>query len=278
MARAEPERVTLCFNGDFNWFNVDDAGFRAINERVLRHDAILGNVEAELDSNSNDAGCGCAYPEQVDQGTVERSNQIHAALKRTAARHPDLLARLASAADGRALSRGRRAHRRRPRRRRVAGRLAIRSPARWMIPNSTTGAPTRSRRPTWTYSPARIPACRRREATITARRRSLPTTARPGCRTYRPPGLASSRGSPRRRRPHPRLYGAGAARHAHRRPGDPLRRRGVAETVPGELARGFARVAVVLQAHYLRPERPRRDLPDATDALPEFPLASDAAG
>jgi|CXWL01.1.fsa_nt_gi hypothetical protein len=96
MAAAEQDLVTLCFNGDFNWFNVDDAGFRSINERVLRHDAILGNVEAELDSESDEAGCGCAYPDQVDQGTVERSNQIHAALKRTAARHPDLLARLAA--------------------------------------------------------------------------------------------------------------------------------------------------------------------------------------
>ena len=94
MARTERTDVTLCFNGDFNWFNVDDAGFRSVNERVLRHDAILGNVEAELGWESNDAGCGCAYPEQVDQGTVERSNQIHAALKRTATRHSDLLARL----------------------------------------------------------------------------------------------------------------------------------------------------------------------------------------
>lgn len=94
MTRAEPGPVTLCFNGDFNWFNVDDAGFRAINERVLRHDAIQGNVEAEFGSDSDDAGCGCAYPDQVDNGTVERSNQIHSALKRTAARHPDLLARL----------------------------------------------------------------------------------------------------------------------------------------------------------------------------------------
>jgi hypothetical protein len=94
MTGAERGPVTLCFNGDFNWFNIDDAGFRAINERVLRHDAILGNVEAELGSDANDAGCGCAYPDYVDHGTVERSNQIHAALKRTAARHPDLLARL----------------------------------------------------------------------------------------------------------------------------------------------------------------------------------------
>jgi len=96
MARVEPGPVTLCFNGDFNWFNVDDAGFRAINERVLQHDAILGNVEAELGQDSDAAGCGCAYPESVDQGVVERSNQIHARLKRTAARHPDLLARVAA--------------------------------------------------------------------------------------------------------------------------------------------------------------------------------------
>ncbi len=94
MASAEAGRVTLCFNGDFNWFNVDDAGFRAINERVLRHDAILGNVEAELGADSDAAGCGCAYPESVDRAVVERSNAIHARLKRTAARHPDLLARL----------------------------------------------------------------------------------------------------------------------------------------------------------------------------------------
>jgi len=96
MVEAERGPVTLCFNGDFNWFNVDDAGFRAVNERVLRHDVILGNVEAELGSGSDDAGCGCAYPDEVDQGTVERSNQIHAALKRTAVRHPDLLALLAA--------------------------------------------------------------------------------------------------------------------------------------------------------------------------------------
>ena len=95
LARAEPGPVTLCFNGDFNWFNVDDAGFRAINERVLRHHAIAGNVEAELGEETSAAGCGCAYPDTVDAGAVERSNQIHARLKQTAARHPDLLDRLA---------------------------------------------------------------------------------------------------------------------------------------------------------------------------------------
>ena len=96
MAAAESGPVRLCFNGDFNWFNVDDAGFRAINERVLRHDAILGNVEAEFGQPSDEAGCGCAYPEGVDQGVVERSNQIHARLKQTALRHPGLLKKIAA--------------------------------------------------------------------------------------------------------------------------------------------------------------------------------------
>ncbi|TRZ92505.1 MAG: hypothetical protein D4R84_12205 [Rhodocyclaceae bacterium] len=98
MAAAEPGPVTLCFNGDFNWFNVDDAGFREINQRVLRHSFILGNVEAELGADSDEAGCGCAYPDAVDAGVVDRSNQIHAILKRTAARHPDLLVALQKSA------------------------------------------------------------------------------------------------------------------------------------------------------------------------------------
>lgn len=94
MAAGETGPVTLCFNGDFNWFNVDDEGFRAINERVLQHQAIAGNVEAELSAPGDDAGCGCAYPAQVDAGVVERSNRIHARLKATAQRHADLTARL----------------------------------------------------------------------------------------------------------------------------------------------------------------------------------------
>lgn len=86
---------TLCFNGDFNWFDIDDRAFAEINTRVLAHDAIQGNVEAELGAAGDDAGCGCAYPDSVDAGTVERSNHIHRLLKTTAARHPALLARIA---------------------------------------------------------------------------------------------------------------------------------------------------------------------------------------
>ena len=93
--RAGVQAPTLCFNGDFNWFNVADHAFAEINQHVLAHHAILGNVEAELDAPADDAGCGCAYPASVDAGVVERSNQIHARLKATARRHADLLGRIA---------------------------------------------------------------------------------------------------------------------------------------------------------------------------------------
>lgn len=94
MAAKEPGPVTIIFNGDFNWFNVDDSGFAEINHRVLAHHAILGNVEAELGADGDAAGCGCAYPAHVDSAVVERSNRIHSRLKATAARHPDILAAL----------------------------------------------------------------------------------------------------------------------------------------------------------------------------------------
>lgn len=96
LVQLEPGPVTLCFNGDFNWFNVDSAGFIAVNDFVLGHDACLGNVEAELLADGDEAGCGCAYPESVDAATVERSNRIHGRLKQTARAHPALLRRLAA--------------------------------------------------------------------------------------------------------------------------------------------------------------------------------------
>ncbi|HRD65410.1 MAG TPA: hypothetical protein PKY50_04580 [Candidatus Competibacter sp.] len=96
LAATEPGPVTLCFNGDFHWFDVDDATFAEVGARVLRHDAILGNVEAELLAESEEAGCGCAYPETVDAQIVECSNRIHARLKTTARRHRETLASLGS--------------------------------------------------------------------------------------------------------------------------------------------------------------------------------------
>lgn len=94
LSASETGKVRLCFNGDFNWFNVDDQSFQSVMSRVLEYDAILGNVEAELGADGEEAGCGCAYPDSVDSAVVERSNRIHARLKSTAARFPELTARL----------------------------------------------------------------------------------------------------------------------------------------------------------------------------------------
>lgn len=96
MAQQEAGPVTLCFNGDFNWFNCDVSSFEAVNRRVLAHAAIQGNVEAELLTGSDEAGCGCGYPDDVDAATVERSNRIHARLKRTAQQAPALQQGLAA--------------------------------------------------------------------------------------------------------------------------------------------------------------------------------------
>lgn len=91
MAAQEQGQVRICFNGDFNWFNKSPEDFVHINQRVLKHDCILGNVEAELGEPLDVADCGCAYPENVDQGVVDRSNFIHTELKRVAQQQPDLL-------------------------------------------------------------------------------------------------------------------------------------------------------------------------------------------
>lgn len=97
-ARERGEK-RLVFNGDFNWFDVDDAAFAAINTAVLGFDATRGNVETELVPDAangaakdidNDAGCGCAYPAWVGDAVVSRSNEIMARLRATAARAPAL--------------------------------------------------------------------------------------------------------------------------------------------------------------------------------------------
>lgn len=97
---AARERATLVFNGDFNWFDIDDAAFRAINAEVLRHHALRGNVETEIssdeDSDTASNGCGCAYPDEVSDEDVARSNAISEMLRATARRHADLRARLAA--------------------------------------------------------------------------------------------------------------------------------------------------------------------------------------
>jgi hypothetical protein len=84
----------LVFNGDFNWFDVDADDFRKVNETVLAHGATRGNVESELAKPAKDAGCGCGYPDWVEDAVVARSNRIQERLRTTALAQPALTARL----------------------------------------------------------------------------------------------------------------------------------------------------------------------------------------
>ncbi len=96
MAAQEPVKPILIFNGDFNWFNVDVESFLAVNAEVLKHTALRGNVETEFATDANDAGCGCAYPDYVDDADVERSNSIMRRLRATARNTPALAEQLAT--------------------------------------------------------------------------------------------------------------------------------------------------------------------------------------
>lgn len=95
MAAAEPAPPELIFNGDFNWFDIDDDTFRSVNETVLAHTALRGNVETELASD-DDQGCGCGYPDDVSDAEVERSNAMLRELRKTALRHANIRSRLAA--------------------------------------------------------------------------------------------------------------------------------------------------------------------------------------
>jgi hypothetical protein len=85
---SERGRKRLVFNGDFHWFDADAAMFAQVQQAVLSHEATRGNVETELVAQAMagdaDAGCGCAYPEWVGDGVVERSNRILARLRQHA--------------------------------------------------------------------------------------------------------------------------------------------------------------------------------------------------
>lgn len=90
LAAHETQPVRIIFNGDFNWFNVDPIGLVDVNQRVLEHIALRGNVETELASDDPAAGCGCGYPEFVRDSEVERSNRVMEMLRDTARGFPEL--------------------------------------------------------------------------------------------------------------------------------------------------------------------------------------------
>ncbi len=97
MAAGEKGDVRLIFNGDFNWFNAEPDDMRLINEAVLAHTAIRGNVESEMTAREDGAAdCGCNYPPYVSDETVTRSNEIMARLRVTARLFPELSRRLAA--------------------------------------------------------------------------------------------------------------------------------------------------------------------------------------
>jgi hypothetical protein len=94
LAAREPGPVTLVFNGDFHWFDVAVPDFAHVTREVLAHHAMRGNVETELASDDGSAGCGCAYPVDVSDAEVARSNEILDRLRLTARAFPEMRAAL----------------------------------------------------------------------------------------------------------------------------------------------------------------------------------------
>lgn len=97
LASFEDGTTEIAFNGDFHWFDARPECFADVNRRVFAQRLLRGNVETEL-ARADDvgAGCGCAYPENVDAGTVERSNRILLRLRQCVDVLPGLRDRLAA--------------------------------------------------------------------------------------------------------------------------------------------------------------------------------------
>ncbi|WP_088344711.1 MULTISPECIES: hypothetical protein [Rhodomicrobium] len=85
LAADEPRSVTIVFNGDAHWFDAEPGAFRDLDARLARYPAIRGNIECEI-ARAEDigAGCGCAYPVDVSDAVVARSNAILERLKAVA--------------------------------------------------------------------------------------------------------------------------------------------------------------------------------------------------
>lgn len=94
IAACEDTAARLVFNGDFHWFDAEPALFARVDSAVRRHLALRGNVETEIAGDDDSNGCGCAYPEAVPDGDVERSNTILTRLRMVAREAEALDARM----------------------------------------------------------------------------------------------------------------------------------------------------------------------------------------
>lgn len=93
---ADEPAARVVFNGDLHWFDREPQLFAEIERRSAAHSRLRGNVETELARTYDlGAGCGCAYPDSIDEQTVAWSNQIHQALAQTLVDLPQLRTQLA---------------------------------------------------------------------------------------------------------------------------------------------------------------------------------------
>jgi len=94
----EPE-ARVVFNGDAHWFDCEPEVFRRIEAQIAQYSLLRGNVETELGRQENSAhGCGCAYPDDVPEQTVNWSNAIHQQLSSCVAQLPGIASALAGRA------------------------------------------------------------------------------------------------------------------------------------------------------------------------------------
>jgi hypothetical protein len=94
---AAAEQAVIVLNGDFHWFDAEPEWFAAVERRAGVHRALRGNVETEVARRVDvGAGCGCAYPDTVDEGVVRRSNAILAELRQAATHVPGAATRLSA--------------------------------------------------------------------------------------------------------------------------------------------------------------------------------------
>ena len=93
---ARDGAASVIFNGDFHWFDVAPPEFARVTREVLEHRALRGNVETEIAAEDTGAGCGCAYPLDVSDAEVARSNLILERLRATARLFPELRSQLAA--------------------------------------------------------------------------------------------------------------------------------------------------------------------------------------